>query len=397
MAFYTLTKQVLINLFYKGKGRICLHFYGILNIFLLFKIQSIVYLQTFFYLWKEEYNRMGKKQTTIHDIAKELKLNASTVSRALNDDSRVKKETKELVKQTAKQLNYQPNTMASGLRKGRSNTLGVVIPRINRHFFSNVIYGIEAVTNKAGYHVIICQTDESYEKEVEGIETLLSARVDGILLSVSKQTKDSEHLKKIVDQGIHLLLFDRVFEELEVSQVVLDDFAGSFEAVEHLVAQGCRKIAHLGGPDYLNIYRNRRKGYLAALEKHGLEVKEEWVLEDALTKVRGREVIRELMQSEDKPDALFCASDFSALGAILQLKEMQVKIPEEVAVVGFANEPYTDIMCPTLTSVEQYSVQMGKYVAELFIEEIQSKQKQVKPQKIIVSPKLMIRESSLKK
>lgn len=340
---------------------------------------------------------MKKQRVTIHDIARELNTTASTVSRALQDHPRISKEMKKAVWALAQKLNYQPNSLASSLRKGKGNTIGVIIPRIDRFFFSSVIRGIEDVAFEAGYNVIICQSYDSYEREKDIVETLINGKVDGILASIAIETKDFSHFKLVQLKGIPLLFFDRVPEEMEVSKVELDDYLGAFKAVEHLINQGCQRIVHFSGPRFISIYKNRFEGYKAALNKYKIPFNESYVFDNVITREKGAEAAVTILKMTARPDGIFSAGDYSALGAILKLKELGIKIPEEIAVVGYANEFYSEILEPPLSSIDQHSKEMGHSVAKLFLEEISNVHGTFTPKKIILSPDLYIRKSSLRK
>jgi LacI family transcriptional regulator len=339
---------------------------------------------------------MKKQRVTIHDIANELNTTASTVSRALQDHPRISKEMKKAVWELAQKLNYQPNSMASSLRKGRGNTIGVIIPRIDRYFFSSVIRGIEDVAYEAGYNVIICQSYDSADREKAIVETLINGKVDGFLVSMANETKVLDHFKMIQSKGLPLIFFDRVPNQLEVSKVELDDYAGAFKAVEHLIQQGCKQIVHFAGPRHVSIYKNRLEGYKAALKKHGLPYSNSLVMDGIITREKGSEAAVAIQQMKPRPDGIFSAGDYSALGAIMKFKELGVRIPQDIAVVGYANEPYSEILDPALSSVDQHSKEMGLSVARLFLEEIANVQGAT-PKKIILSPDLYIRKSSLRK
>ena len=340
---------------------------------------------------------MKSGQITIHDIARMLNISASTVSRALSGNPRISKSTRDKVKKLAGKLNYQPNVVATNLRTGKSKTIGIVVPHINRNFFSNVIGGIEQTASNAGYRVIITQTYELYEKEVENIMALMNARVDGILVSVSGGTKTFGHFELVKKRGMPLLFFDRTIDEIETSRVMIDDFMGAYKAVRHLIEEGFKKIAHFAGPRHINIYKKRWMGYQEALKEGGLKSADEFLFIDNLTEEKGWKAAAKLMKLKNRPDAIFSASDISALGAIKYLREHGYRIPEDMAIVGFANEPFTSIMEPGLTSVEQKGYLIGVSVANLFFEEIQQ-QGETRPfKKIIIEPELIIRKSSLKK
>lgn len=336
-------------------------------------------------------------QVTIHDIARMLDISASTVSRALSNNPRISKKTREKVQKLADKLNYQPNVVASNLRTGKSRTIGVVVPHINRNFFSNVIGGIEQTASNAGYRVIITQTLEQYEKEVENVKALINARVDGILISISGGTNNFDHLHLIKKNKIPLLFFDRVVDEIEANKVIIDDFNGAFNAVAHLISEGFTKIVHFAGPTHINVYKNRMLGYLEALNHFKLTNEKKFTFYNCLSEEKGYLACETIMNWKNKPDAIFSASDISALGAIKYLKANGYKIAQDCAVVGFANEPFTSIIEPALTSVDQKSFKIGNEVAALFLNEINQQVENRKYKSIVLEPELIIRQSSLKK
>ncbi len=338
---------------------------------------------------------MKKRNTTLNDIANALNVAVSTVSRALQDNPRISKETRKIVRKTAEKLNYQPNVFASNLRKGKGNTIGVIIPRINRGFFSNAIGGIERVAQQYGYNVIISQTHENYEMEVQSVKALMNARVDGIIMSLATQTDTYNHIEHIIKQEIPLVFFDRICEEFENSKVFLDDHEAGFMVTEHLIKNGCKKIAHFGGPDYINIYRDRKKGYITALEKYNLPVIKKLIFSDSLTKDKGELIAKKWLSNGDIPDGIFAASDFSALGALLVLKENGIKIPKDLCIAGISNESFTALISPSLTTVEQYSETIGKTAAEICFEQINNKTGTV-TKNVMIMPKLIIRESTMR-
>lgn len=337
-----------------------------------------------------------KNKVTIHDIAKQLNTTASTVSRALQDHPRISEGMKKSVLDLAEKLNYQPNFIASSLRKGHGNTIGIVIPRIDRNFFSSVIGGIEDVASEAGYNVLISQSHEFENKEKNIVETLINGKVDGLLVSMASGTNNISHFEQAVEKGVPLIFFDRTAPKLDVSKVEIDDFLGSHMAVSHLISQGCRRIAHFSGPLNVSIYANRFRGYKAALEDHGIPYDEKLHMKLTLTREKGFNAVEQLLKLKPIPDGIFAASDFSALGAIIALKEMNIRIPQDVGVVGFANEPYAEIITPSLTSVDQHSREVGQAAAKLFLEEIDLHGNAYVPKRIILKPELIIRDSSKK-
>jgi len=341
---------------------------------------------------------MKKKRTTIYDIAEKLNITASSVSRALNNSNYVNENTKQLILKTAAELNYKRNTLASNLRKGHSKTIGIVVPRINQNFFSNVIAGIEEATYEKGYNLIICQSNESQAKEIKCINTLINQQVDCIVISVSADSKDHKHLKNVIDHGIQLIQVDRVIDELETLKVINDNEKASFEAVSHLIEQGYKRIALLEGPQNLAIFKQRKVGYLAALKKYTLPVIDELVIKNAWTKELGAEATRKLLSLPDPPDAIFAStSDFSALGTLEVATAMGFKVPEQLGILGYANEPFTELTSPSITTIDQFSVHMGKTVADLYFKEMENKDTVIVPKTISVKPELIVRASTSRK
>lgn len=337
-------------------------------------------------------------KATLLDIATKLNITTSTVSRALNDNPRISKATKKAVLKAAKDLNYQPNNIAAALRRGKSHLLGVIVPTADRAFFSSVVRGIEEISNKLNYQVIICQSYDDYDKEVETINALTNARVDGIIVSISKKTVNTDHFQRAIDKGIPVILFDRTSEKLNVNQVMIDDYRGAYEVVTHLIEQGCKRIAHFTSPVKISIYKERLRGYMDALENHGIAYDEKLVVESNLQLEDGRISMQKLLDKNISVDAVFSSSDYAAMGAMQVLKERNIKIPDEVALAGFANEPFTSFTDPTLTTVDQLSLDMGHATAEMFFKQLNdSENGNSKVQKTILKPRLIIRQTSLRK
>lgn len=340
---------------------------------------------------------MKTEKATIHDIARKLNITASTVSRALNDHPRISAETKKAVLKVARKLNYQPNNIAAALRNGKSNIIGIIVPTADRSFFSSVVRGIEEIANRSRYNVMICQTYDNYDKEVATVEALLNARVDGIIASHGKETANFDHFLKVKERGIPLILFDRSNDELEVSHVVIDDFLGAYKATEHLIQQGCRRIAHFTNIRKISIYKERLRGYREALLANGLEYNEQLVVESNLQLEDGRTSMEKLLKLRQMPDAVFSASALGAVGAMQVIKERNIKIPQQIALVGFSNEVFTSFTEPSLSTVEQHSLRIGNAAAEIFLEEVALRNKKFIPQKVVLKPELIIRDSSRKK
>ena len=340
---------------------------------------------------------MKKERATIHDIAEKLNITASTVSRALRGHPRISAETKKAVLKVAQKLNYQPNHIAAALRNGKSNIIGIIVPTVDRSFFSSVIRGIEEIANASHYNVMICQSYDIYKKEVATVEALLNARVDGIIASHGKETRDFSHFLKAKERGIPVILFDRSNNDLEVSQVVIDDYLGAYKATEHLIQQDCKRIAHFTSALNISIFKERLRGYREALLNNGLTYDESLVISSNLQADDGRNSMLQLLKQKEIPDGIFSSSALGIAGAMQVLKEKNIKIPEQVALVGFSNESFMLFTEPTLSAVDQHSMRMGNAAAEIFLEEISSDRLKFIPQKIVLKPELIVRQSSLRK
>lgn len=339
---------------------------------------------------------------TIKDIARELGISPSTVSRALKDHPDISPETKKAVNQLATKLNYQPNIVALNLRQSKTNTIGVIIPEVVHFFFSTIISGIEDVAYRAGYNVILTQSNESQAREVTDIKALFNSRVDGMLISVSRETTDFEHIESIISKGVPIVFFDRVYNNPQLSKVIVDDFAGAKEATLHLIDQGCKRIAHIAGPPNLDISKQRLEGYKQALVEHNIKFEDDLitVCPDG-TIDEGKIAAFKLLDLKKKPDAIFASNDPSAMGAMLALKERGLKIPKDVAVVGFSNWFFSALMEPSLTTVDQPGFEMGQEAAKLLIRQIEKKGKdkedtEIQSETKILKTRLIVRDSSRK-
>jgi len=338
---------------------------------------------------------MKKQHLTIHDIARELDVSASTVSRALQNHPRISETTRMAVQKLAAKYNYQPNVVASSLRSGKSKTVGVIVPRINRNFFSNVIGGLEESLAASGYHTMICQTHERFDNEVTAIQTLINARVDAIVLSISMETKNSDHIRILMDRGIRLFFFDRFFENIETGSVAVDDRLGAYLSVRHMLDQGYRRIFHVAGADHINVYQGRKQGYLQAMNEAGIDVPDQWILKKPLIVEGGESAFLSGMKLSPGPDAFFCAGDYAALGVLQAAKSKGMRVPEDIGITGFANEPFTAYLEPSLTTVDQKGGDMGKMLATMFLQCEENSSMTLSCERKILEPELIIRKSSL--
>lgn len=333
------------------------------------------------------------KKVTIYDIAEKLNIAAATVSRALNDNPKISDTTKKLVMETAEKMNYRQNRLAIALKSGKTNNVGVIVPRVNTNFFGSVIRGIEDELNASGYQVIICQTHNDEEKEADNVESLLNSQVDAIFMSTSSRNTDT--FDKILKKKIPLIFFDRKKTMDNVSSVTIDDFAGGYIATKHLIDQGSKKIAHVSTGDLnIEIFRERFAGYKQALYDNNIPFNEEYVLTTKSNIEDGREAVKKLFSLKNKPDAIFSASDFVALGAIKELQEMKIKVPKDVAIVGFSNEPFTNFLELSISTVDQFPLEMGRMTARVFLAQTDMTDLDKIQKKVVIEPKLIVRKSS---
>lgn len=342
-------------------------------------------------------NRMAQKpETTIHDIAKELNIAASTVSRALNDNPLISEATRQKIKAAAERMGYRPNVLAANFRTKRTNTIGVIVPLINRHFFSSVISGIEDVAYQQGFAVTISQSNDNFQKEDKIAHTLFANRVDGLILSIAMETQNYDHLRLFSDRKIPLVFFDRVVDEIDAHKIIVDDFGGGYRATQHLIEQGKKRIAHIGGPLNLKIYKKRENGYRKALEDAGLTIDEKLIIHNSLTKEEALRAIQKILKTDKKPDAIFCGNDTTALSTIMFLQENNINVPKDIAIVGFSNEPYSEVVTPSITTIKQPGFEMGQKAAELIIKQITQKSSSPEFETITMETELIVRNSSKK-
>ncbi len=336
---------------------------------------------------------MRSLQVTIKDIAKQLGISASTVSRALKDHPDISEKTKIKVKALAKELNYKPNAIALSLQSSKSNIIGIIVPQIVHHFFSTVISGIEEYAGKKGYNVLICQSNESIDKEITNTQTLISSRVDGIIVSRTKNTEDFKHFRNIQNSFIPLVFFDRTCHGLKTDKVIIDDYKAAYEATEYLIRTGCKNIVHFSGPENLKISSKRMWGFRDALKKNSIPFKEEYII-NADNLEDGQNETEKLIRNNKIPDGIFAVNDMTAAGAINALKKYNIKIPDKVSVIGFTNELISAITDPPMTTVEQNGYIMGCKTAELLIKRIENIDAPFISE--IIPTKLIIRDTTKK-
>lgn len=338
---------------------------------------------------------MSKKPATIKDIAKHLNISISTVSRALRSAPDVNPETKNAVHAIASELNYQPNRLALSLRQKQTHTIGVIIPNLD-YVLSTMVKGIDEVALEAGYTVMVCQSNESFGREVLNTSRMFDSLVDGLIISVSSETKTFDHIKKFQERNLPIVAFDRIVPEIVVPNVTLDNEEGGFLATEHLILQGYKNIAILAGQKNLGISNSRLNGYLNALKKYKIKIDKSLIVHCDFNQDYAYFATQELLRQKNKPDAIFTISDRMVIGAMLAIKEKGLNIPEDIGLVGFNNEPLLSLVTPGISSIDMPAFELGKMAAKIFIESLHAGENRL-PENQVLKPKLIIRESSKRK
>lgn len=340
---------------------------------------------------------MKFEAVTIKDIAKALGLSTSTVSRALRDSYEISPETKKLVLEYAQNNNYRPNPIALSLKEKRSRSIGIIVCEIANSFFSQVINGIESIAYDKGYNVIIAQSHESYEREVLNVQYLASRSIDGLLVSVSSETNDLEHLKGLHERGLPIVFFDRIVDEMDTHKVIVNNFQGAYDATTHLIRSGYRHIANLAGSEYLSITRERVSGYRQALEDHGRGFNNAYIqhcLHGGMLYDEVEYALENLLQLPDRPDAILGCADKLTTNCLRYFRKKKIQVPEDIALVGFSNLDITDLLSPPLTVVRQPAFEMGQLSTELLIQQIESKRPVKEFEKRILPPQLFTKGST---
>jgi LacI family transcriptional regulator len=338
-----------------------------------------------------------KKDITIYDIAQKLDLSSATVSRALKDHPAINKNTRKKIQQTAREMGYRANTFASNLRKQKTNTIGVMVHELNSNFITSVLAGIEQVTTEAGYDLLIAHSSESYVKEAANALNFFHKRVDGLIASLSFDTEGLEHFKLFEEKSIPVIFFDRVEENSESTKVIIDNYKCGYQATEHLIAQGCKNIVLVTANLKRNVYAQRHKGYADALRDNGITYKNDHVLIKDLSEQCGVEAALQILKMKPRPDGVFITNDFSAAVCMQTLKEHGVRIPQDIAIVGFNNDAISKIVEPRLTTIHYPGIDMGEIAARNLVNHLAGLSDIRHTQTIVVRSELIIRQSSLRK
>jgi LacI family transcriptional regulator len=335
------------------------------------------------------------KHVTIKDIAKELNLAISTISRAFNDKYDIRTETRQLILDKAREMGYRPNPFARNLLQQKSMNIGIVIPEFIGSFFPEVIIGAQEVLFKHGYQALITQSNECCNTEIENVKLLEKNMVDGLIISLTHETEDIGYYKELISSGLPIVFFNRVSDQIETSKVLFDDYKWAFFATEHLIYQGYKKIFHLAGPAHLSLSKNRILGFQNAHKKHRLDIPAGHIIPSDFMIEDGQRVAKEIIENGNIPDAIFAAGDLAAIGAMKVFKKNGYRIPEDIAFVGFSEQTLARHVDPPLTSVAQPTFEIGRTAAKLLVAQIENKGVFV-PQTITLSGKLNIRSSSMR-
>ncbi|MBW2962486.1 LacI family DNA-binding transcriptional regulator [Mesonia aestuariivivens] len=339
-----------------------------------------------------------KRKITLKQIAKELDVSVSTVSKALKDSREISIDTKDKVKAFAKLYNYKPNNIALSLKNRKTKTIGIIIPEIVHYFFTTVIQGIEHVANEKGYNVIICLSNNSFDKEVLNLEFLANGSTDGFILSVAKETQQKEdyhHINEVISQGMPVVMFDRVIDEVICDKVIISDKHGAFEAVQYLIDQSCKKIALISTVDYVSVGKLRTEGYQEALITNDIPINPELILK--IEDVDHSEERIEAFFSDKDIDAVFAVNEKFAVNAIKALTKLGKKIPDDISVIGFTDGVVSKSFIPSLSTVNQHGEEMGAKAASLLIDRLEDKVHEQSFQTTVLNTSLIIRDSVKRK
>ncbi|WP_438966889.1 LacI family DNA-binding transcriptional regulator [Flavobacterium sp.] len=340
---------------------------------------------------------MVNQQATLKVIAEQLKISITTVSKALKGYSDVSEKTRKAVIDLAKELQYTPNSFAVNLRTKESKTIGLIIPEVVHHFFSNVINGIIAEAEKNGYLVITLQSNESLELEKKQVDLLINKRVDGIIMSLSNQSNFDSHIKSIINNGIPLVLFDKISKLVNCSKVLIDDQKAAFDAVEHLISKGCKKIAHIRGPINPQNAIDRFLGYKKALEKNNIPFDSKLVYTCTnVTFEEGKQFAKEIIEQHPEVDGIFVITDLVAVGVLAYFNEIQIKVPQQIKIIGFSNWFMSQVITPKLSTVDQPSLEMGEQSFNLLLEEMVHKKNKTAfvPRTVLLKTSVIERDST---
>jgi DNA-binding LacI/PurR family transcriptional regulator len=335
---------------------------------------------------------MNGEQLTIKDLARKLNISVSTVSRALRNATDVNSQTRKAVLNLASELNYEPSFIARSLVKKQTNIIGVIVPTIDSNYFSQALCGMTDVANDHGYHVMFCQSNETADQEINSIKKLIASKVDGLLVSVSKESTDPEEFIKIQNRGIPVVMYDRILYDVPCSKVIVDEYEGAYKAVKHLIKKGCKNIAHVAGPNDLSVSVNRLNGYLDALKAHNIPVRQEYIIPCKGFEKDALQAVKKLLRIDPLPDGIFFINDLSAVIALKYLSKKGIHVPQNIRIAGFNDDPISAFIEPSITTVMQPGYEVGKLAMGILIDEIQEKKSANRT--ISLRTRLIVRDSS---
>ena len=338
-----------------------------------------------------------EKEVTIYDIAQKLNISAATVSRGLKDHPGINKNTKKKILAAAAEMGYRSNSFASSLRTKRGNVIGVIVPRLNSNFMSDVIAGIEKVVNESGYNLFISQSLETMEKEVSNAKAMFNNRVDGLLVSLAYNTDNIDHFEAFIKREIPVIFFDRVVEHEHCPSIFIDNYKAAYNITAHLIEQGCKRIMHISGNQLRNVYRDRFNGYKKALEDHQIAFDDDLLIVNDLSAQAGTEAAQQILQMAVRPDGVFVSNDLCAISCMQVLKSEGIKIPEDIAFAGFNNDPTSCVIEPNLTTIDYKGYEMGEVAAKVLIGHLDRNNDLQQTHSLILRSELIVRDSSRKK
>ncbi|SDS11390.1 transcriptional regulator, LacI family [Mucilaginibacter mallensis] len=338
-----------------------------------------------------------RKEVTIYDIAEKLNISATTVSRGLQDHPKINDKTKKKILAVAAEMGYRSNPFASSLRTKRGNIIGVIVPRLNSYFMSDVIAGIEKVINESNYNLFISQSLESMKKEISNARAMFNNRVDGLLVSLAYNTDNLDHFEPFITKNIPVIFFDRVQEHLQFPNIFIDNYKAAYQLTSHLIEQSCKRILHIGGSQLRNVYIERYNGYKRALEDHNLPFDDELLIISDLTTQGGQDAGSTILNMEIKPDAVFAANDISAVGCMQFLMDAGMRVPEDIAFAGFNNDPMSSVVRPQLTTIDYKGFEMGEVAAKLLLGHLTDNADLKQTHSLILRSEMIVRDSSKRK
>ncbi len=337
---------------------------------------------------------MSQGRVTIKDIARDLNLSTSTVSRALRNHPEISERTKKLVVEYANSHDYQPDAIAQSLKNARTNTIGVIVPEIKHDFFSAALNGIEDVTTTEGLTIMVCKSNESWEREVMNTRALMTNRVAGFIISIAQDSVNHDHFQNLKEKGIPIVFFDRIAEDIDANKVLINDFEAAFRATEYLIKKGYKRIAHIKGPETLIIGRERLNGYKAALKKHGRNIQTNLIIPGGLYEEDGIRAFKKILKMKKMPDAILAVTDPVAIGVFVMMRQHKLKIPDDIALMGFSNDKITSLVEPAISTVAQPAYEMGSEAARMLLEEIKYKGNNYQHRTVVLSSQLIERDST---